>query len=115
MGLYSIVCADSISEAPAIAHFNPDIIVCEPSELIGTGQTSGVEYVKATTAAIRAISTDIQILQAAGTSNGRDVYDVIRSGAEAAGTTSGIMKARDKEAMVEEMLGALRRAWDEAH
>ena len=115
MGLLSIVCADSIAEAQAIAHFKPDIIVCEPSELIGTGQTSGIEYVKATIEAIRAINPDIQILQGAGISNGKDVYDVIRWGAEATGTTSGIMKAADKEAMVEEMLSALRRAWDDAH
>jgi len=113
IGIYSIVCADSIAEARAIAQFNPDIIVCEPSELIGTGQTSGEEYVRLTNEAIRAVNPDIQILQAAGISNGRDVYNVIRSGAEATGTTSGIMKAADKEAMVDEMLGALRRAWDE--
>jgi len=113
IGLYAIVCADSIAEARMIALLNPDIIVCEPSELIGTGMTSGAEYVMATNEAIKAINPDIQILQAAGISNGEDVYDIIRCGAEATGTTSGIMKAVDKEAMVDEMLGALRRAWNE--
>ena len=115
LGLYSIVCADSIAEAKAIAQFGPDIIVCEPSELIGTGRTSGDEYVKATNDAILAVNPDIQILQAAGISSGADVYNVIRCGAEATGTTSGIMKAADKEAMTHEMLAALRRAWDETH
>ena len=114
-GLFSIVCADSIAEAAAIAHFAPDIIVCEPSELIGTGQKSDEEYVQASTAAIKSINPDIQILQAAGISSGEDVYSVIRAGAEATGTTSGIMRADDKEAMVYEMLGAVRRAWDEIH
>lgn len=37
VGLVFIVCADSIEEASAIAHFAPNIIVAEPSELIGTG------------------------------------------------------------------------------
>jgi len=115
IGLYSIVCADSIAEAEAIAKFNPDIIVCEPSELIGGGVTSGEEYVRAANQAIKAVNPDIQILQAAGISSGADVYDIIRCGAEATGTTSGIMKAENKEQMVYEMLGALRRAWDETH
>ena len=115
VGLFSIVCADSIAEATAIAHFAPDIIVCEPSELIGTGQRSDEEYVIASIKAVKSVNPEIQILQAAGISNGNDVYNVIRAGAEATGTTSGIMKADDKEAMVYEMLGAVRRAWDEIH
>ena len=47
VGLTTIVCADSIVEAGMIAQLNPDIIVAEPSELIGTGLTSGPEYVAA--------------------------------------------------------------------
>jgi triosephosphate isomerase len=115
VGLISIVCADSIEEAAAIAHFSPDIIVAEPSELIGTGKTSDREYVLATTNAIKAVNPDIQILQAAGIKNGDDVYRVIAAGAEATGSTSGIIKAEDPEAMIDEMIGAVRRAWDERH
>lgn len=113
--LTSIVCADSIEEAAAIAHFSPDIIVAEPSELIGTGQTSGVEYVRASTAAVKEVNPDIQVLQGAGISSGQDVYDVIKAGAEATGCTSGIIKADDPCAMVEEMISAVRKAWDERH
>jgi triosephosphate isomerase len=115
VGLYSIVCADSIAEATAIAHFTPDIIVCEPSGLIGTGQTSDGEYVRVSTEAVKSVDPDILVLQGAGISSGKDVFKVIRAGAEATGTTSGIMKAENKEAMVDEMLGELRRAWDETH
>ena len=115
VGLISIVCADSIEEAAAIAHFAPDIIVAEPSELIGTGQTSDREYVLATTNAIKAVNPDIQILQAAGIKNGDDVYRVILAGAEATGSTSGIIKAADPKAMTDEMICAVRRAWDERH
>jgi len=115
VGLFSIVCADSIAEAAAIACFAPDIIVCEPSELIGAGQKSDEEYVQASTNAVKSVNPEIMVLQAAGISTGDDVYSVIRAGADATGTTSGIMKADDKEAMVYEMLGAVRRAWDERH
>ena len=112
VGLISIVCADSIEEAAAIAHFSPDIIVAEPSELIGTGKTSDREYVVATTGAIKAVNPDIQILQAAGIKNGDDVYRVIAAGAEATGSTSGIIKAADPAAMTDEMICAVRRGWD---
>lgn len=115
VGLTTIVCADSIREAEAIALFAPNIIVAEPTELIGTGRTSDEEYVTATTAAIKRINPEIQVLQAAGIKDGRDVYRVIKAGAEATGTTSGIMKADDPEAMLDEMICALRTAWDEVH
>jgi triosephosphate isomerase (TIM) len=115
VGLVSIVCADSIEEAAAIAHFCPNIIVAEPTELIGTGQTSNYEYVIKSTSIIKDINPDIQVLQGAGISNGQDVYNVIKAGAEATGSTSGIIKAEDPEAMINEMLKALRTAWDELH
>jgi triosephosphate isomerase len=115
VGLVSIVCADSIAEAAAIAHFAPNIIVAEPTELIGTGQTSDEEYVLMTTAAIKAVNPEIQVLQGAGISSGEDVYRVIKAGAEGTGSTSGIIKADDPEAMIYEMISAVRAAWDECH
>lgn len=115
VGLVSIVCADSIEEAVAIAHFSPNIIVAEPTELIGTGHTSNKKYIVETTLAIKKINQEIQVLQAAGITNGNDVYNVIKAGADATGTTSGIMKAEDPEAIMEEMIRAVRIAWDEIH
>ena len=64
---------------------------------------------------MREINPDIMVLQGAGISNGRDVYDTIMLGAEATGSTSGIFKAENPAAMVEEMISALRAAWDEKH
>lgn len=115
VGLISIVCASSIEEASAIAHFSPDIIVAEPTELIGTGQTSDEQYVEQSIAAVKEVNPDIQVLQGAGINNGQDVYNVIKSGAEATGSSSGIVKAEDPEAMIDEMVGAVRKAWDEVH
>lgn len=115
VGLVSIVCADTIEEAQAIAHLSPNIIVAEPTELIGTGRLSDKKYIKETTAAIKKINPEIQVLQGAGISNGQDVYNVIKAGADATGTTSGIMKAENPEAMLDEMIKAVRMAWDEVH
>jgi len=73
VGLISIVCADSVAEAAAIAHLSPDIIVAEPTELIGTGKTSPQEYVEESTQAIKAIDPNILVLQSAGIKSGQDV------------------------------------------
>lgn len=115
VGLTTIVCADSCTEATMIAHLKPDIIVAEPTELVGTGVSCGPEYVKAATRAVKDVDPDILVLTAAGIANGQDVYDCIAAGADATGSSSGVAKAADRAAMVDEMIGAVRRAWDERH
>jgi triosephosphate isomerase len=112
LGLLTVVCTDTIAQAAATARLRPDVIVAEPSELIGTGRTSGMSYVKAATEAVKSVDPGILVLQGAGISSGRDVYDVIYAGAEATGSSSGIIKAPDRAAMVDEMIRAVREAWD---
>lgn len=113
VGLATIVCADSMAEASMIAMLNPNIIVAEPSELIGTGVSVGPEYVEAATRAVKDINPDILVLTAAGIANGNDVYNTIKAGADATGSSSGVAKAKDRAAMVDEMIAAVRKAWDE--
>ena len=115
VGLATIVCADTVDELTAIAKLGPNLLVAEPTELIGTGKTSDESYVTETIRTVNAINPEIMVLQGAGISNGQDVYNTIKLGAQATGSTSGIIKAADPYAMVEEMLSALRRAWDEMH
>ena len=115
VGLATIVCADTVEDVKTIAKMSPNLIVAEPTELIGTGQTSDSNYVIDTIQTVREINPDIMVLQGAGISNGQDVYNTIKLGAQATGSTSGIIKAADPYAMVEEMLFNLRKAWDELH
>ena len=86
VGLMTMVCADSMAEASKITALKPTCVVAEPSELIGTG-----------------------------ISNGADVYNTIIAGADATGSSSGVAKAADRAAMVDEMIAAVRKAWDERH
>ena len=110
-----IVCADSVEEIRQIAELGPNLIVAEPTELIGTGVASDMGYVVDTIEAVRKINPDIMVLQGAGISGPDDVANVIRAGAQATGCTSGILKAADPEAAAEEMLYALRKTWNEVH
>ncbi len=108
-------CADTIAEAKAIAQLHPDIINPEPSELIGGtgGGVSDMGFVKESIRVIKEIYPDILVEQAAGITNGQQVYDFIMAGSEAAGAASGIMKAADPIAMIDEMIAATRRAADD--
>lgn len=115
VGLATIVCADTVEDVKRIAHMAPNMIVAEPTDLIGTGTTSDSNYVLETIRTVEEINPDIMVLQGAGISNGEDVYNTVKLGAQATGSTSGILKADDPYAMVEEMLFNLRRAWNELH
>ena len=115
VGLATIVCADSCAEAAAIAHLEPDIIVAEPTELIGTGKASDREYVEASTRAVKDVNPDILVLQGAGIKCYDDVYRNIFAGADATGSSSGIVGLPTAEAryqMVDDMIRAVREAWD---
>lgn len=112
VGLMTIVCTDSIAEAKAVAYLNPNVIVAEPTDLIGSGKTSDMKYVKASIAAVKSVNPAILVLQGAGIKNGDDVFSVIAAGAEATGSSSGVVKATDRAAMVDEMIAAVRRGWD---
>lgn len=115
VGLTTIVCADSMADAGKIAGLHPDIIVAEPSELIGTGVSVGPEYVAAATDSVKNVDANILVLTAAGIAGGEDVYNTIMAGADATGSSSGVAKAADRPAMVDEMISACRRAWNERH
>ncbi len=107
-------CADTLAEAKAIAQLHPDIINPEPSEIIGGGNgVSPMAYVKDSIRVIKEIYPDIMVEQPAGITNGQQVYDFIMAGSEAAGAASGIMNAADPIAMIDEMIGATRRAADD--
>ena len=110
LDLVTIVCADSPEESKAIAQLGPDMMICEPTSLIGTGSTSGDDYIRATNEAVKSVNENILILQAAGVSTGDDVYRVVMEGAHGSGGTSGILNAPNgRKNKIIEMLEALKR------
>jgi triosephosphate isomerase len=114
-GLATLVCADTPEEAAAIAQLRPNMILAEPPDLIGCDEAVGEEFIRKTKKLVKAIDKDIIIFNSAGIKNAGDVRQVIMQGAEATGSTSGILKAGNPVRMMEEMISALRKAWDEKH
>jgi triosephosphate isomerase len=110
VGLITFVCANSLTDAKAIAMMAPNIIVCEQTSLIGTGIVANEGYMDETTAAIKALNSDILVVQAAGIHCQQDVYKVISKGSDGTGATSGIMEAPDRVLRIREMLQGLAKA-----
>ena len=113
VGLATMVCADSVEEVKAIAKLSPNIIVAEPSELIGTGKPADKAYVDEVIRVIREINPDIKPFPSAGITKGEDCYNIIKAGASASGCSSAIAKAAEPLKLAEEMIAAVRRAYDE--
>lgn len=107
VGLLTIVCSDTVEQCKAIAELGPDVMICEPDSLIGTGNSSNEDYIKSTTEAVRSVNPNILIMQAAGVSTGADVEKIMKLGADGTGGTSGIIKAPSWEDKISEMMEAL--------
>lgn len=112
VGLYTIVCGDSIEECRAIAQLEPDMMICEPTSLIGTNKTSDDEYITKTVKTVKEIDSNILVLEAAGVSTGNDVKKVLQLGADGTGGTSGIVCADDWEKKLVEMINPLKSYQD---
>jgi len=117
VGLASMVCADTLDDVPDIARMEPNVILAESPALIGVGKRSESDQqaIAKINQAVWEINSDIRVLHGAGINCGRDVYEVILAGAQATGSTSGVIKAKDPLAMLEEMIRSVREAWDLTH
>jgi triosephosphate isomerase len=117
VGLATLVCAGNIDEIKTIARMNPDILLAESPDLIGTGKRTkdDRQHIQTINQLVREINPKIYVMHSAGISCGEDVYNIIASGAQATGSTSGIIKAKDPAGMFEEMLSSVREAWDQVN
>lgn len=113
LGLATMVCADSVEEVKAIAKLAPNILVAEPTELIGTGKPADKEYVDEVIKVIKEINPNVKPFPSAGISKGEDCYNIIKAGSSASGCSSAIAKAENPLKLAEEMISAVRRAYDE--
>ena len=113
LGMITVVCADSTVEAKAVACMGADIVLAEPTDLIGTGQVADDSYTTETVKALHEVAPDVLVMIASGVSTAEDCYNVVRLGADGTGATSGILKAPSPAQRVREMAEAIVRAGKE--
>ncbi|GAA3014283.1 triose-phosphate isomerase [Tetragenococcus solitarius] len=102
--LITIACASSYNEAKAIALLGPEVILCEPTELIGTKRVSSDTYIKQTIEAIKSIDEKIYVMQGAGISTSEDIMRNLRLGSDGNGTTSSVTEAFEPKKVLKDMI-----------
>jgi triosephosphate isomerase (TIM) len=110
LGLDSLVCTNNVATSKAVATFSPSMIAVEPPELIGgdisvTSADPGI--VSNTLQAVHSVNKTVVILCGAGVKNGRDVRKAIELGAQGVLLASGVVKAKDKEAVLRDLASGI--------
>ena len=110
LDLDHIVCSNNVEISKAIAVFSPNFVAVEPPELIGgdiSVTTADPDIVSDSVSAIKKIDGDVRVLCGAGVKNGKDVEKAIELGADGVLLASGIVKAKDKEAVIRDLANGL--------
>ncbi|MBQ9155365.1 MAG: triose-phosphate isomerase [Eubacterium sp.] len=110
LDMVTVVCADSKDEARAVTCLGADIVLAEPTDLIGTGQVADDSYTIEVCEALRAINPDVLVMIASGITTPEDCYNVIKLGANGTGGTSGILNAPSPAQRVRDMAVAMVKA-----
>lgn len=112
LDLTTTVCANTPGIAEAIAALNPDMVAVEPPELIGSGvavSKAKPEIITDTVSRIRRINKDVMILCGAGITSGNDVREALRLGTQGVILASGVVKAKNQLAAIEDLASGCRR------
>jgi triosephosphate isomerase len=87
------------------------MIAVEPPELIGSGvavSKAKPEIITETVSKIRRIDKEVTILCGAGITSGDDVKEALRLGTQGVLVASGVVKAKDQVAAIEDLARACR-------
>ncbi len=117
VGLATMVCANDLQEALEIAKMGPNVILVESPKLIEAGkrEVDDQKKIKEVNRRLWEVNPNIGVLHGGGMSTGEDAYNIVKWGAQATGSTSGVILAEDPLRRLEEMISAMRKAWDEIH
>lgn len=108
--LYSIVCAKNPKEAQKIAKLKPDFITIEPPKLIGgkiSVSQAKPELITQSVKAVAKVSKNIPVLCGAGIHTKQDVETALKLGAKGIIVASGVVKAKDSEKVLKELVEGL--------
>jgi len=117
VGLATLVSADNAEEAVEIARMGPNVILAEAPNSIEAGKrvTDDQVEINKVNRMVSEINPNILVLHGGGISIADDVYNIVKCGAQGTGSTSGVILAEDPLNKLEEMISAMRKAWNEIH
>ncbi|WP_121744727.1 triose-phosphate isomerase [Natronorubrum halophilum] len=108
--LETVVCANNPAQIGAAAALGPDSVAVEPPELIGTGtpvSQADPDIVEDAVDAAQHVDSDVSVLCGAGISTGDDAVAAGDLGAEGVLLASGVAKADDPKAALEDLVEPL--------
>ncbi|TRM78720.1 triose-phosphate isomerase [Sulfolobus sp. B1] len=114
LGLESVLCVDRYELVYPFSLLKPNAILIEPPELIGTGISVSRAKPEVITRAVEEISKnkDVYLIAGAGITNGEDVFRAIKLGAQGIGVASAVMKAKEPDKVVEDLIISALKAMD---
>ncbi|MEK6910121.1 MAG: triose-phosphate isomerase [Candidatus Aenigmatarchaeota archaeon] len=104
--LLTLCFAATVKEGVKIAGYEPDFLLYEPPELIGTGVSvskTRPEMITRFVKAVKRINPKIVVLCGAGITNGEDVKAALELGAKGVALASGFVKSRYPKRVLEEL------------
>ncbi|MDN5357035.1 MAG: triosephosphate isomerase [Candidatus Methanomethylophilaceae archaeon] len=108
--LITVICSDNDKIAAQVAQFRPDFIAVEPPDLIG-GDLSVTKanpaIIENTVDAVRSVNHAVMILCGAGIKTGADVRAALDLGADGVLLASGVVRSKDPEAAVRDLVGKI--------
>ncbi|NHN49721.1 triose-phosphate isomerase [Halostella sp. JP-L12] len=110
VGFDTCVCANNPDQVAAAAALGPDSVAVEPPELIGTGtpvSKADPDIVSDAVEAAAAVDEDVDVYCGAGISTGEDLVAARELGADGVLLASGVAKADDPAAALEDLVEPL--------
>jgi triosephosphate isomerase len=108
--LETVVCANNPDQIAAATALGPDAVAVEPPELIGTGtpvSQADPDVVEDAVAAAESIDPSVDVYCGAGISTGEDLVAARELGADGVLLASGVAKADDPKAALEDLVSEL--------
>jgi len=110
-GLDTIVCTNNVATSKAAAALQPQFVAVEPPELIGgdiSVTTADPDIVSGSVEAVKSINENVKVLCGAGVKNGKDVSKALELGSEGVLLASGIVKASNKKAVIQDLANGIK-------
>lgn len=108
--MVSVVCTNNEAASTAAAALSPDYVAVEPPELIGSGVSvakANPDIIKKTVDAVRLVNPKVRVLTGAGIQTGECVRTAIDLGTDGVLLASGVVKAKDPEAVLRDLVSKI--------
>jgi triosephosphate isomerase len=106
----SVVCTNNVAVSAAAAAFSPTYIAVEPPELIGSGISvakADPDIIRNSVETVHRMNPEVKVLCGAGIQSGECVKMVLSLGADGVLLASSVVKAKDPEAVLRDMVSLL--------